>query len=136
MFFSSDSAEIMASAKSVADIDPSALAGDLSNNRLARGGMVTNSNGLGAVQVPIADAGLGSIRPAAALAANLNFPPPSIAGLQLPASVQVIRRLEYFCANIYFVLSEITQGHLNLAIYMLLTSMSYGLNALVNRRVT
>lgn len=80
----------MAGAKPVADIDSSALAGDLSNNRLARGGLVTNGNGLGAVQMPIADAGLSGIRPATALAANLNFPPPSVAGLQLPASMQVI----------------------------------------------
>jgi hypothetical protein len=80
---------MMASTKPVADVDQSVLANDLCNNRLARGGMVTNGNGLGVVQAQMADVGLGGIRPGAALAATLNFPPPAISGLQLPANVQV-----------------------------------------------
>ena len=74
----------------MSDIDQVAVSNDLNTGRLMCGGMAANIDGQTAIQPPVSDIGLGAIRPGAAIATNLNFPPPSISNLQFAANMQVI----------------------------------------------
>jgi len=81
----------MVNQRRMSDIDQTTVSSE--SGRVIRGGMVSTVDGQTAMHAPVADMGLGGIRPVAAIATNLNFPPPSISNVQFAATMQVVAPL-------------------------------------------